>query len=270
MMLPSPVQEISFLSTASCQLFIKRDDLIHPVISGNKWRKLTGWMELYHRGHFSGIVSWGGVWSNHLHAAAYICHLHGIPFKALVRGETETAMIQDMLNWGASLEFISREAYRTKERGFLPENYLEIPEGGAGEPGLRGWKAFWEELPFTPDTICLPVGTGTSLEGLMQQNFPGNLIGFSAIKNPLEIQAKLQRDRVEITDAYCGGGYAKMTPEIREFALDFERNTGILPDPVYGVKMWMGIADRIRKNILPGNRILVLHTGGVQGWRGFR
>jgi 1-aminocyclopropane-1-carboxylate deaminase len=275
------------LNRYEIELWIKRDDLLHPIISGNKWRKLK-----YSLDHalFSGadtIVSMGGAYSNHLHALAYAGKALGLKTTGLIRGEqpeTLTLALSDMQNWGMELNFVSRSYYRLLRQfkgchdlpGSKPQQYW-LPEGGAQALALKGVAELVNEIDVAYDIICAPCGTGATLAGIID-TVPeqASVIGFAALKNAgflqTDVESLLPRPFTNwrINLDYHFGGFAKTNTELMAFITDFEFKTGIPLEPVYTGKMLYALYDLIAKHSFkPGHRIIAVHTGGLQGNRGF-
>jgi 1-aminocyclopropane-1-carboxylate deaminase len=276
-----------FLENHQVNLWIKRDDLLHSVISGNKWRKLK-----YNLNHALSlgadtIISMGGAYSNHLHALAYTGKMLGLKTVGFIRGERSTSLtpaLQDMENWGMELRFVSRSDYRQcrnyKRWQDLPGIKLYqywLPEGGANNQALKGIAELADEIDIPYDTLCVACGTGATLAGLINA-VPGqqSVLGFAALKNAdflrTDVQSMLPGEfhNWEIFLDYHFGGFAKLKPELALFMSDFEQKTSIPLEPVYTGKMLYGIYDLIAKGCFkPGQRIIALHTGGLQGKRGY-
>lgn len=286
--LPSPLTRIkdSVLDEFNIELWLKRDDLIHPIVSGNKWRKLK--YSLNHALNIKSrrVISMGGAYSNHLHALAYVGKALGIGTAAFIRGERPKQLsptLQDIEQWGMQLTFVSRSEYR-KLRDY--QGYDKLPgmqagdywlaEGGASELALRGVGDIAFELEQDYDVICVPCGTGTTLAGLIN-SVPNStrLIGFAALKGADFLQEDIAQYLTEQNDGnwqlqlgYHAGGFAKLTNEVKQFILAFEQRHGVMLDPVYTGKMLFGIYDLIRcGGFSAGQRILAIHTGGLQGRR---
>ena len=276
-----------FLEKHQVELWIKRDDLLHPVISGNKWRKLK--YNLDHALSLSAdtIISMGGAYSNHLHALAYIGKTLNLKTIGIIRGERPaplTPTLLDMEGWGMELRFVSRTDYRHyrnyKHWHDLPNikpNEYWLPEGGASTLALKGVAELVDEIDIDYDTLCVACGTGATMAGLISA-VPGetNVLGFAVLKNAaflrLDVQSLLSTNcnNWEIYLDYHFGGFAKLKPELALFMRDFEQKTAIPLEPVYTGKMLYGIYNLIAKgNFKPGQRIIALHTGGLQGNRGY-
>ena len=269
------------------KLWMKRDDLLHPVISGNKWRKLKYILDNALSLGADTIISMGGAYSNHLHALSYVGKVLGLKTIGLVRGEQPevlTPTLQDMKNWGMELKFVSRTDYRLLRQyrnwqdlpNLKPRQYW-LPEGGAQVLALKGVAELVSEIEMPYDILCVPCGTGTTLTGIIEA-VPEqvSVLGFAALKNAgfltAEVEALLSRPRNNwrIDLDYHFGGFAKTNAGLSAFIDDFELKTTIPLEPVYTGKMMYAIYDLIGKHYFkPGQRIIALHTGGLQGKRGF-
>jgi 1-aminocyclopropane-1-carboxylate deaminase len=275
------------LAQYQIELWMKRDDLLHPVISGNKWRKLKYIIDHALSLGADTLVSMGGAYSNHLHALAYAGKVLGLKTIGLVRGELPeilTPTLQDMKNWGMELEFVSRSDYRQLRQykewqdlpGLKPRQYW-VPEGGAQVLALKGVAELVGEIAVPYDTICMPCGTGTTLAGIIEAAPQQvSVLGFAALKNAAYLRAEVDaalsqsRNGWQINLDYHFGGFAKTNAELNAFIEDFELKTTIPLDPVYTGKMMYAIYDLIQKHYFkPGERIIAVHTGGLQGRRGF-
>ncbi|MSS75858.1 MAG: 1-aminocyclopropane-1-carboxylate deaminase/D-cysteine desulfhydrase [Methyloglobulus sp.] len=276
-----------FLDNHQISLWIKRDDLLHPIISGNKWRKLK-----YNLDHALSLgadtlISMGGAYSNHLHALAYIGKTLNLKTIGIIRGErTEplTPTLLELESWGMELRYISRSEYRHYRDynhwqdlpGLKPNEYW-LPEGGANTLALKGIAELVNEIDIEYDNLCVACGTGATLAGLInavpkQQS----VLGFAALKNASfltsDVQSLLSGEfhHWEIFHDYHFGGFAKLKPELALFMSEFEQKTSIPLETVYTGKMLYGIYDLIAKGHFgQGERIIALHTGGLQGKRGY-
>ncbi|WP_269914933.1 1-aminocyclopropane-1-carboxylate deaminase/D-cysteine desulfhydrase [Acinetobacter sp. HY1485] len=259
----------------TAQLDIQRLDLVHPYISGNKFYKLKYNLIEAQAQQFKGVLTFGGAYSNHIAATAYAAHHYGLNSIGIIRGdELKDAPLNPTLanatRLGMQLIFVSRQTYKQRhEPNFLeqlqqqyPQYYL-IPEGGTNALAIQGCK---EILPYecNYDYICCAVGTGGTITGLIEST-DAHIIGFSALKG-IAFNLNTQKKNWHITDNYACGGYAKMTPELREFIQKFEQQYDVLLDPVYTAKMMYGIDDLFKKGYFqPNDRVLAIHTGGLQG-----
>lgn len=287
---PSPLTRINdpWLDQYAVELWLKRDDLLHPVVSGNKWRKLKYVLQHALSVNADTLVSMGGAYSNHLHALAFVGRQLGLKTVGLVRGDAPQPFnptLQDLRDWGMDLQFISRTAYRQLRedphgysRAGLKAGQYWLPEGGATALALQGVVELVAEINQPEAVLCVPCGTGTTLAGLVASSSAQNtVLGFAALKGAgflvsevgklLPIQSPPCRWSINL-DYHCGG-FGKVTPELLQFMQRFEQTTGILLDPVYTGKMLFGLYDLIARGYFPpGQRIVAIHTGGLQGRRG--
>lgn len=264
------------------RISIKRLDLIHPQISGNKFFKLKYNLLAARQQGFEKVLTFGGAYSNHIAATAFAAHQFGFQSLGMIRGEE---LAQRPLNptlataqqFGMQLEFISRNAYRQKDQpDFLqhlqqqyPDFYL-IPEGGTNALAVQGCREILTAEDAQFDLICCAVGTGGTLAGLIEASQQHQqLLGFSALKGDFLTQEVAQlttKRNWRILDNYCCGGYAKTTPELIQFIQTFEQRYNIPLEQVYTGKMLRGIFDLIDQDkIGPDQKILLIHTGGLQG-----
>jgi len=286
---PSTLDKISdpVLEAQQIELWIKRDDQLHPIISGNKWRKLKFILNHALELGSDTLISMGGFYSNHLHALAYAGKELGLKTIGLVRGEQPQDLsptLEDCRNWGMELRFVSRSDYRRLRQyresfdlpGISPGQYW-LPEGGAQSLALQGVAELVEEIDIPFDVLCLPCGTGTTLAGCIAAlDGAKTALGFAALKNADFLTRDVERllpkpyTNWQINQNYHCGGFAKTTPELLEFIRTFELIQRIPLEPVYTGKMLYGLYDMIAKGeFTPGLRIIAVHTGGLQGRRGF-
>ncbi len=292
--LPSPLQEIKdpLFEQKEIRLFMKREDLIHPVVSGNKWRKLKyNLLKAKAEGHTT-VLSFGGAYSNHIHALALAAHSYGLKAIGVIRGE-ELLPLNETLSYAKScdmkLHFVSREEYKRKnEVDFLSQlnktfgPYYLIPEGGCNEEGVKGCAEIIDEIDITFDVICTACGTGTTMAGLIV-SLPEHkkAIGFSALKGGDFLYAEInqllseenrkKKDNWQIQTAYHFGGYAKWNKDLLLFIESFEKKHAIQLDQIYTGKMMYGLYDLIAKDFFSkGATLVALHTGGLQGLVGLK
>lgn len=280
----TPVQEIhnALFDKAGVRVLIKREDLNHPLISGNKWWKLKYNLdEAIQLGHKT-LLTFGGAYSNHIYATAAAAHELGLKSIGVIRGE-ETLPLNSTLsfarNRGMKLHYISREAYRSKtEEVFIDHlhqifgDFYLIPEGGTNEHAVKGVTEFAQSLGTDFDYLCCAVGTGGTMAGLISgTSSTKKLIGFPVLKNgeflTVEIENLLtgKYQNWELKTDYHFGGYAKMNSQLNSFIENFNTNHQILLDPVYTGKTVFGLLDLISKNFFPkGSTVLFIHTGGVR------
>lgn len=265
-------------------VFIKREDLLHPQISGNKFRKLKYNLIKARQLNQRTLLTFGGAYSNHIAAVAAAGHEFGFNTIGMIRGEELLGKINDnptlrlAQQQGMRLVFISRADYRRKtEPNFIQalqnqfgEFYL-IPEGGTNALAVQGCTEILtaqDKQQF--DYICCAVGTGGTIAGLIESSTDQQMVlGFPALKGDFlqaEIQQWTQKTNWELVPGYHWGGYAKTTPALLQFVQDFYGQNGIEIEPVYTGKMLFGIFDLIQQGYFPAHsQILVIHTGGLQG-----
>lgn len=290
---PSIIQTIDHPIFKKYQLTvkIKRDDLIHPVISGNKWRKLQGNLRHAKNSHYQGLLSFGGGYSNHIHALAYACYQQDIPSIGIIRGEAHYAnnsTLTQVKQWGMQLIFVDRKTYRRRaESEYLFElqqqfpNYLIVPEGGSNQLALSGVAEVIHELNSQTqfDSLMLPVGSGGTLAGLIQSDeAQHNILGIAVLKQDEYLQATVndllpkhlrQQKNWRIINDFHRGGYAKFSAQDSERLRSFSHDVGIPFEPVYSGKMILALLDLIENNYFEKkHRIMLLHTGGLQGLSG--
>lgn len=260
---------------------VMRLDLLHPQISGNKWYKIKYQLQDAMKKGAQSVLSFGGAYSNHLHALAYAGFLSGIKTIGIIRGEqVQNQTLVDCHSWGMEIHFVDRKRYRKKtEDGFLhaihqmfPESYL-IPEGGGGELGIKGCQEILFNIGNNYNHIFCSVGTGTTLAGLIR-SVPREVIvhGMVVLKNGSYLQDEIcnwvSTDNWQLHHNYHFNGFAKISPALIQFMQEFQMKTGIELDRVYTAKMMFGILDLITSKKLDSTkRILAIHTGGLQGNR---
>ncbi|MGJ1268333.1 1-aminocyclopropane-1-carboxylate deaminase/D-cysteine desulfhydrase [Sphingobacterium spiritivorum] len=267
------------------RIYVKRDDLIHPYISGNKWRKLQYPLQKALQQNKQTLVTFGGAWSNHLLATACAGAKFGFRTHGMVRGEDVSNPVLALCRlYGMKLHFVSRDQYQNKTALFLqyfgeqPDNAFFIDEGGYSREAAEGCAHIIEELHQDYDHICCASGTGTTVAGLQLGLEKANLSttlntvpvlkGGAFIRNEVENLAVDPSGIILHTD-YHFGGYAKTKPELLDFIRAFVSRTGIMIEPTYTGKLFFAIDDLIRKDYFkPGSRILLIHTGGLTGFLG--
>jgi 1-aminocyclopropane-1-carboxylate deaminase len=267
---------------------IKREDLLHPFISGNKYRKLKYNIKEALSEKKTTILTFGGAYSNHIAATAYAGFANGIKTIGVIRGEELQDNLDDVLKTNKTLQFakkhgmafyfISREAYREKTNpkfiASLSEmfgDFYLVPEGGTNNFAIKGCEEILTDLDEKFDYICTAVGTGGTVSGLINSAKNNQKVfGFSALKGDFLKQkinqlAKNKNNWELITDFHFGG-FAKITDELISFINAFKKEYKIALDPIYTGKMCYGIDVLIRDNYFPkGTKIIVIHTGGLQG-----
>jgi 1-aminocyclopropane-1-carboxylate deaminase len=263
---------------------ILRLDLIHPVISGNKWFKLKYYLQQAVQEQKKGLLTFGGAWSNHLVAAAYACMQTGIDCVGVVRGKPDSLYpsLRDAMDYHMQLVTVERAAYANEQQlaqDMLHQypDYLIVPQGGQGAPGVAGAAEITMLLPFHQYThILCAVGTGTMLAGLVKSSLPHQqVIGISSLKvdahhNTMAafVQQQTGRTNFSIVTDYHFGGYARCNDVLVTFMNDFYDRHQVPTDFVYTGKLLYGVWDMIGKDyFLPGSRLLIVHSGGLQGNR---
>jgi len=273
---------------------IKRDDLLHNIISGNKWRKLKYNLKHLIQQKYCGAISFGGSYSNHIHAFAFACYQQKIPCIGIIRGEKEYQNNYTLTwarHWGMTCHFVDRKTYRRRfDQDFLAElqnqypNHFIVPEGGSNHLAIKGVSELITELDQQTafDTLITPVGSGGTLAGLISGdsllNKQHNILGIAVLKqaeylekeisNLLPEHAKRHNDWQLITDLHRGG-YAKFTANDIARIVAFSEQTQLPFEPVYSGKMLLGFLDLLAQGHFSANeRIVLLHTGGMQGLGG--
>ncbi len=293
--IPSPLQEVSHsvLALRNIRLFIKRDDLIDPEISGNKWRKLKfNLAQAKHRGNDT-VLTFGGAHSNHISATAAAAGRHGLKSIGVIRGEDadpDNPTLRFAREKGMKLHLVSRDEYAGRDNPAMVEslratfgNFYSIPEGGANHYGVQGCRDIIKEIDIEAHRIFVACGTATTLSGMALANQRrSDIYGVSALKGGGFLVKNLEdnlrsayhdadteryvKEKVHLLLNHHFGGFAKTTDELIEFMRDFYRETGIKTDPIYTAKAAFGMVKLARKHetVRRENWVLI-HTGGMQG-----
>ena len=278
------VDAIHFLQKFHTTVDVLRLDLIHPVISGNKWFKLKEYLREAQAVNKKIILTFGGAYSNHIVATAASAKENGFKSIGIIRGEKPTVLSHTLLqamSYGMDLFFISREDYKRK---FIPPLVLDrynkeeiyiINEGGYGEKGVEGAKDILHQIDSSSYTHILDaLGTGTTVAGLIESSAKHQtIIGVSSLKNNFSLQQEIEwflskenRQRFQLIHDYHFGGYAKYTQELIDFMNEWYRQTNIPSDFVYTGKLFFAVNDLLEKNFFPPNsKLLIIHSGGLQG-----
>ena len=280
-------QRIEIIFPNGIELYVKRDDLLHPVISGNKFRKLKyNLQQAKFLGHTK-LLTFGGAFSNHIVAVAGAGLSLGFETFGVIRGEelidkiNENPSLKCAQQNGMKFHFVDRTTYRDKsDKKFMESLYdlygdfYLIPEGGTNELAVKGC----EEILTTTDKstfdyVCTAVGTGGTIAGIVNSSTEKQqIIGFSSLKGDFlsdVIRNFVQKKNWNVNCDYHFGGYGKMTDELIGFLNAFYKQTNVPLDPVYTGKMMYGILDLIQKDYFPPkSKILAIHTGGLQGISG--
>lgn len=289
----SPLEKLPYVHPRypNIELWIKRDDLLHPLISGNKWRKLK--YQIYHifNNNFEGILSFGGCFSNHIHALAAAGQLFNFNTHGIIRGEQENrnnATLSEAARMGMHFTFVNRREYKLRDnKDYITSlqeqfpSYFISPEGGSHTLALKGISELATEiisqLPFTPNYVCCPVGSGGTLAGLAK-NLPNETmaVGVSVLKSNHSLNSQVatlidnaKKVNWRIMHNYHCGGYAKITDELRDFCRIFEDDFNIEVEPIYSGKFLNAIFSMIEQGAFEdGSKIVLVHTGGLQGKAG--
>ena len=285
---PTIQAEIQFVkSIGHSDLFVLREDRIHPEISGNKYRKLKYNLETFSQGNYESILSFGGAYSNHIAALAAAGREFNIPTIGIIRGEELKDKIQDnpTLSYakqnGMRLEFVSRTAYREKNQPkFLEElrikfgNVYILPEGGTNEMAIKGCEEILGKHTAEFDYICCAVGTGGTIRGILNSALPHQkVLGFPALKDSEflknEINQVGKRSNFDWINNFHFGGYGKYSTELIDFINEFKNQYNVPLEPIYTGKMFYGIVQLMKEKFFPvDSKILAVHTGGLQGIEG--
>lgn len=280
-----PIQ--SLISNDYIQLDILREDLNHALIQGNKFRKLKyNLIEASNQG-LDTLLTFGGAYSNHIHATAAAGKAFGFETIGIIRGEELAfqelnATLQEAYDFGMKFKFVTRNDYRQKHtetfitqlKKQFSEAYI-LPEGGTNLLAVKGCEEILDHRTVDYDYICLPMGTAGTISGVIRSANPQQkVLGFPALKNASflkdEIEKFTSKMNYELINAYHFGGYAKFSAELVNFVNYFNQEFQILLDPIYNAKMMFGIMDLIQQQYFPqGSRVLAIHTGGLQGIKGF-
>lgn len=273
-------------------VFVKRDDLIHAEVSGNKWRKLKYNVEVCLNGKKSGILTFGGAYSNHLLATASACHAIGLKSVGIVRGEElhsqSNQTLQRCSELGMELKFISREEYRMiPDKSYLADvahefqNFHIVPEGGANYYGMIGCQEILKEIEVNFDAVFVAQGTTTTscglllglkekqellvvpvLKGFDSENEMKSIFQYSGLEEEWLDDAF---GKLNVRDEFHFGGYGKYTDELFDFIKEFYKNHGIKLDPIYTGKAMFAMMKELKNEKWNGKTIVFIHTGGIQG-----
>lgn len=274
------------IDNADISLFIKREDQLHPFISGNKFRKLKYNLAEAKKENKVTLLTFGGAFSNHILAVASAGKQYGFKTIGIIRGEELKGKIADnptlkkAQDFGMVFEHVTRQIYRDKSNPkFIQQltkqfgNFYLIPEGGTNELAVKGCEEILTKTDEKFDYICCAVGTGGTISGIINcSKSSQQVLGFPALKGDFlreDIRKFVTNSNWELITDYHFGGYAKVSEELILFINEFYKTYKIPLDPIYTGKMMFGILDLIAKNYFPKNsKVLVIHTGGLQGITG--
>ncbi len=267
----------------SVELFVKREDVLHSEISGNKFRKLKYNLQEAKRLGFSKLVTFGGAYSNHIAAVAAAGKVFGFGTIGIIRGDElatkflENETLKLAHENGMCFEFVSRTDYRNKTSETFIENlklkfgdFYLIPEGGTNTLAVKGCEEILVNSDGEFNYICCAIGTGGTISGLINSAFnKQKILGFPALKESFlneEIDLFTQRNNWKLIRDYHFGGYAKTSSELITFVEQFNEAQSFKIEPIYTGKMFYGLFDLIKNNYFePNTKILAIHTGGLQG-----
>jgi len=283
---PVPLQRLSdpILDAHGVALTLKREDQVHPGMSGNKFWKLKYNVKAALDAGHTTLLTFGGAYSNHIHAVAMVGHALGLKTIGIIRGECHQALnpvLAAAHQHGMQLAYLDRSTYRQKHSDEVMAALTQtwgrfycLPEGGSNALAIQGTREIL--LPVTPsfDVVCCACGTGGTLAGLIAALSPQQqALGVSVLKGGGFLQAQIARwlaeigvesSRWSLALQYHWGGFAKHKPELLAFIDTFKQQHGIPLEPVYTGKMMYAVYDMIQQGYFPvGTRVLALHTGGV-------
>lgn len=270
----------SWLQNAGTTLSALRLDRLHPVISGNKWFKLQFYLAHAVQNNARMLATFGGAYSNHIAATAFACWQLGLPCTGFIRGEpsnTPSHTLQQAMEYGMKLQYISREAYRQQQA--VQKNYPDyywIPEGGYGERGAEGAATILPLAEAWADYthIIAATGTGTMLAGLVRAALPHQqVVGISVMKGNTALWQSVRalipetkKTRFSIEQDFHFGGYAKHPPELLNYMRHCWHAYQLPLDLVYTAKAFYATEQLILQHTIPdGSNVLFIHSGGLQG-----
>jgi len=278
------VDPVDFLSKFHTTVDVLRLDLIHPVISGNKWFKLKEYLKEAKALNKKIILTFGGAYSNHIVATAAAAKQSRFKSIGIIRGEKPTTIshtLQNASSYGMELYFISRTEYRNKtipteiSQQYKEEDIYVINEGGYGKKGVEGAKDILQQIDTSPYThIIDSVGTGTTISGLIEGSAEyQTIIGISSLKNNYSLQQGIENlvsaenmKKFSLIHDYHFGGYSKYSKQLIDFMNEWYQLTAIPSDFVYTAKLFFAVQDLVQKNYFPqGSKLLIVHSGGLQG-----
>ena len=289
----APLQLITepLLLEKKVTLYLKREDFLHPHISGNKWRKLKYNLQEAKNQQKNTLLTFGGAYSNHIAAVAAAGQEFNFKTIGFIRGELHEPLNPTLAfaqNCGMQLHYLDRTTYRQKQGADFQENlknqypsaYL-LPEGGTNLLAVKGCTEIISDSNIPFDYICCAAGTGGTLAGIIAGlQGRGQVLGFPALKGGEFLKKGIVNLVKEFNDQeyqnwqliteFHFGGYAKVKPELLTFIKAFKENHQIQLEPIYTGKMLYGIFDLLRHDYFkPGSTVIAIHTGGLQGLVGF-
>ena len=283
----APIENIQhpILKEKKISLALLREDLNHPEISGNKYRKLKYNLIEANKLGYQNVLTFGGAFSNHIAATAAVAKIYNFKAIGIIRGEE----IKDLIDLnptlkfaqskGMTFDFVTREEYRNKNtaefianlKAKYPYHYI-IPEGGTNPLAIKGCEEILYPACNEYNIVTTAIGTGGTITGLINSAQRQQIIGFPALKGDFilkEIRKLCFKNNYSIINDYHFGGYGKVNDELIQFINQFKIETNIQLDPLYTGKLMFGIFDLIKKDYFAANtKILAVHTGGLQGIEG--
>lgn len=288
----APLQQLDdpLIKDSGVIIFMKREDLIHPLISGNKWWKLKYNLKKAREINHDTLLTFGGAYSNHILATAAAGKEQGFKTIGIIRGEEHRVLNRTLRQakiFGMQLSYLDRTTYREKDsvsvinrlKSQFGSFYL-LPEGGSNDLAVKGCMEILDNVKMAYDYICCSCGTGATLAGLILSAPEKKVMGFSSLKGGQFLENNVRKHlqdfsskmestmkkNWEINQDYHFGGYAKTTKELFEFVHGFTERTNIPLDYIYTGKMMFGIYDLIKNGFFKkGEKLVVIHTGGLQG-----
>lgn len=276
-------QKITIPNDFGIEVYVKREDVLHKEISGNKFRKLKYNLAEARELGFAKLLTFGGAYSNHIAAVSAAGRDYGFETIGVIRGEEllekylENATLKKAEKDGMQFEFVTRTQYRDKNNvDFLQQlknkfgAFYLIPEGGTNNLAVKGCEEIVTETDEVFDFICCSVGTGGTISGIINTLKPHQqALGFPALKGDFlqeDIKKYAKNKQWKLVTDYHFGGYAKINDELKQFMKQFFKKYLISLDPVYTSKTFFGVIDLISKGYFkPDSKILIIHTGGLQG-----
>lgn len=278
------------LAKAEVTLRLKREDQLHPIVSGNKFRKLKYNLIKAKELGYTKVLTFGGAYSNHIVATAAAGQLTGFETIGVIRGDELGKDLQNTLaqnstlhnahEYGMQFDFVERSMYREKMQphilNLLKEKHGDcfvIPEGGTNVLAVKGCAEIITAQDKDFDAICIALGTGGSMAGVINGSYAHQeIVGFPALKGDFlkeELKKYTEKENWKLITDYHFGGYAKVNKELIDFINTFKKEQKISLDPIYTGKMIFGVFDLVKNGFFRKNtRILAIHTGGLQGIHG--
>lgn len=286
------LQKVKLTSSKSVEVYLKREDLIHETISGNKWRKLKYNLLNAKKDGYNTLLTFGGAYSNHIHAAAYAGKLFGFNTIGIIRGEEHLPLnptLADAVNFGMKIQYLNRKSYRNKTDTNLIKKLTDVygrfyllPEGGSNNLAVKGCTEIVNDINIDYDFVAAACGTGGTLSGIISGlNGNKNIIGVPVLKGADFLRNDINNYVYNFSNkhytnwdlklVYHFGGYAKVNKELIQFIKEFESLNNVSLDPIYTGKLLYAINDMIMKGEFPvDSKVIAIHSGGLQGIRGMQ